>query len=152
MKQKCNILLGRYLSFNTLASQEFLMSTSAAEQRRLAALEAFRAELDMLDSEEIRRRLDIKRIRLDIKRIRSEEKRAIAEDVLRRREEDAIARSQPPPVQPAPGAGALVTPPSHAKGALQPSSSQPANHWLNRVLRLIRSLAGFALLFWGLRR
>jgi hypothetical protein len=144
MKQKCNILLGRYLSFNTLASQEFLMSTSAAEQRRLAALEAFRAELDMLDSEEIRRRLDIKRIRLDIKRIRSEEKRAIAED--------AIARSQPPPVQPAPGAGALVTPPSHAKGALQPSSSQPANHWLNRVLRLIRSLAGFALLLWGLRR
>jgi hypothetical protein len=121
------------------------MSTSAAEQRRLAALEAFRAELDMLESEEIRRRLDIKRIR-------SEERRTIAEDVLRRREEDTIARSQPPPVQPAPGAGALVTPPSQAKAALQPSSSQPANHWLSRVLRLIRSLGGFALLLWGLRR
>jgi hypothetical protein len=121
------------------------MSTSAAEQRRLAALEAFRAELDMLGSEEIRRRLDVKRIR-------SEEKRAIAEDVLRRREEDAIPRSQPPPVQTAPGAGALVTPPPRAKAALQPSSSQRANHWLGRVLRLMRSIGGFALLLWGLRR
>jgi hypothetical protein len=94
------------------------MSTSAAEQRRLAVLDAFRAELDMLESEEIRRRLDIRRIR-------SEEKRAIAEDVLRRREEDAIARSQPPPVQPAaPEAGALVTPPPQAKAAMQPLSSK----------------------------
>jgi hypothetical protein len=118
------------------------MSTSAAEQRRLAALDAFRAELDMLESEEIRRRLDIKRIR-------SEEKRAMAEDVLRRRE--AVVRLQPPPGQPAPGGGALVGPPPQAKAALRPSFSQRAT-WLGGVLRLIRSLGGLALLLWGLRR
>jgi hypothetical protein len=71
----------------------------------------------------------------------------------RRHEEDAIARLQPPPVPPAPEPGALVSPlPSRAKAALQPSSSQAANHWLSRVLGLMRSLAGFALLLWGLRR
>jgi hypothetical protein len=39
------------------------MSTSAAKRRRQATLEAFRAEIETLDSEEIRQRLDIKRIR-----------------------------------------------------------------------------------------
>jgi hypothetical protein len=121
------------------------MSTSAAKRRRQVTLDAFRAEIETLDSEEIRQRLDTKRIR-------NEERRAIAEDVLRRRHEDAIARLQPPPVPPAPGAGALVSPlPPQAKAALQPSSSKQAT-WLGRVLGLMRSLAGFALLLWGLRR
>jgi hypothetical protein len=143
--KKCNIFLPVVLISKILASQRFLMRTSAAEQRRLAALDAFRAELDTLESEEIRRRLDIKRIR-------SEEKRSIAEDVLRRREEDPIARLQPPHVEPPAGAGALVSPlPPQAKAALRPSFSQRAT-WLGGVLRLIRSLGGLALLLWGLRR
>jgi hypothetical protein len=120
------------------------MSTLAAKRRRQAMLDAFRAEIETLDSGEIRQRLDVKRIR-------SEERRAIAEDVLRRREEDAFARLQPPPAPPIPAAGALVSLPPQGKATLQPSSSQRLS-WPGRVLRLMWSLGGLALLLWGLRR
>jgi hypothetical protein len=120
------------------------MSTSAADRRRQAMLDAFRAEIETLDSEELKQRLDAKRIR-------SEERRAIAEDVLRRREADAIAPLQSRPEPPVPAAGALVGLPSKPKAALQPPASQRGS-WPGRVLRLMWSLGGLALLLWGLRR
>jgi hypothetical protein len=120
------------------------MSTSAAKRRRQAMLDAFRAEIETLDSEEIRQRLDVKRIR-------SEERRAIAEDVLRLRSEEEAIALQPSPVPPAHAAGALVSVPPQAKAALQRLSSQRPS-WPGRVLRLMWSLGGLALLLWGLRR